>query len=149
MSHPVVWIGAVISWLDRVGNREAQADWQRRVAGVCAMLALLAVVVGPVCVLQREVLMALPPWVAIGALGTVASSLLASRSLFSHVRAVADGLRDGGLEGGRATVAMIVGRNPQTLDEAGVVRAAIESLAENFSDGVGSCSTRRSTRRTA
>jgi adenosylcobinamide-phosphate synthase len=56
--------------------------------------------------------------------------------LFQHVRAVADGLEQGGLEAGRRAVAMIVGRDTEILDEAGVVRAATESLAENFSDGV-------------
>ncbi len=69
-------------------------------------------------------------------LALLASTLLAQRSLFTHVRAVADGLARDGLPGGRAAVSQIVGRNPASLDEAGVVRAAIESLAENFSDGV-------------
>jgi adenosylcobinamide-phosphate synthase len=66
----------------------------------------------------------------------VASSLLAQRSLDDHVRAVADALERDGLRAGRAAVSMIVGRDPEALDEAGVARAAIESLAENFSDGV-------------
>ena len=66
----------------------------------------------------------------------LASTLLAQRSLWLHVHAVADGVQTGGLDGGRAAVARIVGRNPQSLDAAGVARAAIESLAENFSDGV-------------
>jgi adenosylcobinamide-phosphate synthase len=65
-----------------------------------------------------------------------ASAMIAQRSLDTHVRAVAVALRDDGLAGGRQAVSMIVGRNPDMLDEAGVARAAIESLAENFSDGV-------------
>ena len=65
----------------------------------------------------------------------LAASLPAQRSLATHVRAVADGL-DAGLDEGRRAVAKIVGRNPDVLDEPGVARAAIESLAENFSDGV-------------
>ena len=69
------------------------------------------------------------------ALAVLAASLPAQRSLAAHVRAVADGL-DAGLDEGRRAVAKIVGRNPDVLDEAGVARAAIESLAENFSDGV-------------
>ena len=69
------------------------------------------------------------------ALALLAASLPAQRSLASHVSAVADGL-DASLEEGRVAVANIVGRNPDVLDEAGVARAAIESLAENFSDGV-------------
>ncbi len=65
-----------------------------------------------------------------------ASTLIASRSLYCHVRDVAAALETGGLEAGRAAVSRIVGRDPQTLDSAGVARAAIESLAENASDGV-------------
>ena len=73
--------------------------------------------------------------IGFAALAVLAASLPAQRSLAAHVRAVADGL-DASLEEGRRTVAAIVGRNPKALDEAGVARAAIESLAENFSDGV-------------
>jgi adenosylcobinamide-phosphate synthase len=75
-------------------------------------------------------------WLGIGVLAVAGSSLLAQRSLHDHVAAVAVGLETAGLTGGRAAVSRIVGRNPERLDEAGVVRAAIESLAENFSDGV-------------
>lgn len=65
-----------------------------------------------------------------------AASLIAQRSLASHVAAVADGLQSGGIEAGREAVGEIVGRDVLNLDEAGISRAAIESLAENFSDGV-------------
>ena len=66
----------------------------------------------------------------------LAATLPAQRSLNDHVVAVADALDNGGVEAGRTSVGMIVGRNTAVLDEAGVSRAAIESLAENFSDGV-------------
>jgi adenosylcobinamide-phosphate synthase len=68
--------------------------------------------------------------------GALASTLVAQRSLDAHVRAVADALEQKGIEAGRHAVSMIVGRDTVSLDEAGVSRAAIESLAENFSDGV-------------
>jgi adenosylcobinamide-phosphate synthase len=71
-------------------------------------------------------------WIA-GAL--IGSIFIAYRGLFNHVRAVADSL-DSSLEQGRVAVAHIVGRDPDSLDEHGVARAAIESAAENFSDGV-------------
>jgi adenosylcobinamide-phosphate synthase len=76
-----------------------------------------------------------------GFLGTVAvvlfaSTLLAQQSLASHVGAVAAALEEGGLSAGRAAVGRIVGRDVESLDEAGVARAAVESLAENFADGV-------------
>ena len=140
IGHPVVWIGALIGWLDRTGNRESRSDGMRRSAGVLAVVVLVALTAGPALLFQRGLLGALSGAlafpVAIALLALLASSLLASRSLHDHVADAADGLRDHGLAGGRAKVAMIVGRNPESLDEAGVVRAAIESLAENFSDGV-------------
>jgi adenosylcobinamide-phosphate synthase len=69
-------------------------------------------------------------------MAVLASSLLSQKSLADHVKAVADALDDDGLPAGRKAVSMIVGRDPENLDEAGVSRAAIESLAENFSDGI-------------
>jgi adenosylcobinamide-phosphate synthase len=63
-------------------------------------------------------------------------SLLAQRSLYKHVDAVARGLEEGGLAEGRRAVAQIVGRNPESLDQYGVARSAIESCAENLADGV-------------
>ena len=70
------------------------------------------------------------------AVAVVASTLIAQRSLHRHVADVADALEHDGVAAGRAAVAKIVGRDPQALDAAGVARAAIESLAENFSDAV-------------
>jgi len=70
------------------------------------------------------------------AVALLASTLLAQRSLHDHVARVACALDDEGLAAGRKAVAHIVGRDPDALDEAGVARAAIESLAENFSDAV-------------
>lgn len=77
----------------------------------------------------------LPGAFAVLVLAVLAASLPAQRSLDQHVTAVADAL-ERGLDDGRRAVSMIVGRNPASLDEAGVARAAIESLAENFSDGI-------------
>jgi adenosylcobinamide-phosphate synthase len=70
------------------------------------------------------------------ALGLIASTLIAQRSLYQHVANVRTAFAEGGLAEARQAVAMIVGRDPEQLDEAGVSRAAIESCAENFSDGV-------------
>lgn len=131
--HPVAWFGALIEWLDHTLNRPTWPDRMRRAAGVLAVLLLLAATALPALVAQGVLMPAVAGFVL---LALFASSLLASRSLHAHVRAVGEGLAEGGLDGGRAAVSRIVGRNPATLDEAGVVRAAIESLAENFSDGV-------------
>ncbi len=129
--HPVMWIGAAIAWLDRTLNRGRA----RRARGVAALAVVLALAGVPSWALQAAVLRWLPHPVGFVVLALAAASLLAQRSLWTHVRAVATGL-DRGLAEGRAAVSHIVGRDPDSLDEAGVARAAIESLAENFSDGI-------------
>jgi len=134
--HPVVWIGALIGALDRGLNDPALAAGHRRLRGVLALLFILGVVFGAGVALQLVAMIWLGRWLGIVVLAVIGSSLLAQRSLHDHVAAVAVGLERGGLNAGRAAVSRIVGRNPERLDEAGVVRAAIESLAENFSDGV-------------
>ena len=70
------------------------------------------------------------------AVALAASTLIAQRSLYEHVARVASALESGDLKTAREAVSHIVGRDTADLDEAGVARAAIESLAENFSDGV-------------
>ncbi len=129
--HPVMWAGAGIAWLDRTLNH----DHASRAKGVAAMAYLLLATGLPTWGLQAAALHWLPRPLAITLLAVAASSLLAQRSLWQHVGAVADGLGHG-LAEGRTAVAHIVGRDPDRLDEHGVARAAIESLAENFSDGV-------------
>ena len=131
--HPVVVIGRAIAWCDRRFNVAGASRWSLRRRGEAFLAALLlaAVLAGG---LASLFLRTLPlGWVLEGIL---ASTLIAQRSLHEHVEAVRAGLRRDGLAGGRAAIALIVGRDPETLDVAGVARAAIESLAENFSDGV-------------
>jgi adenosylcobinamide-phosphate synthase len=134
--HPVVWIGTLIGGLDRGLNDPALSAGHRRLRGVLSLVFILGVVFGLGLTLQLMAMIWLGHWLGIVVLGIAGSSLLAQRSLHDHVAGVAVGLETAGLDGGRAAVSRIVGRNPERLDEAGVVRAAIESLAENFSDGV-------------
>jgi adenosylcobinamide-phosphate synthase len=131
--HPVVWIGAAIGALDRQLNREDLAPAQRQRRGALA-LALLLTATGIVAVLLQRLALALPAGTVL--LAILAATLLAQRSLYRHVSDVADALEQGGLAAARIAVARIVGRDPEALDAAAVCRAAIESLAENFSDGV-------------
>lgn len=134
IGHPVTWLGALIAALDRALNRDGDHPMRRRAAGIAALATLLAVTLFAALLL---VWLASPLGpVALLPLALLASSLIAQRSLHEHVARVADGLETGGLDAGRAAVSLIVGRDPDRLDEAGVARAAIESLAENFSDGV-------------
>jgi len=130
--HPVTWMGAMIGTLERRFNRAASAR-VRRSAG----LAVLATVVGTAFALAfavERMLLSLP--FGTFAVALLASTLVAQRSLHDHVARVARALEKDGLDAARTAVAHIVGRDPEALDEAGVARAAIESLAENFSDGV-------------
>jgi adenosylcobinamide-phosphate synthase len=133
LRHPVVWLGVLIEALDRHLNRAELGEAARRTLGV-AGLALLLLLAGAVALAIAAGARALP----FGWLGqaVLAASLFSQRSLFAHVAAVAAALEAGGLAPARRAVAEIVGRNPDALDTAGVARAAIESLAENFSDGV-------------
>ncbi len=134
--HPVVWIGAVIDRLEQALNQPGWAAASRRLAGCAALVLLLTGAILPTALLQSWILHVVPRPLALVLLACISTPLLAQRSLYTHVAAVAAGLRGEGLSGGRSAVAHIVGRNPESLNEAGVVRAAIESLAENFSDGV-------------
>ena len=133
LGHPVTWIGRLIGTLDATLNRGSFA--RRRAGGVLAVLILLAVVGAAALGLTALAGLA-GPYAGLALLALLGASLPAQRSLHDHVARVAAALRAEGLAGGRRAVSMIVGRDPDTLDEAAICRAAIESLAENFSDGI-------------
>lgn len=132
IGHPVTWIGHVIGFADRRFNRADWPFWPRRAAGIASLVVILVISAGAAWLVQR----ALGSGAGLIVTAILASSLLAQRSLAIHVEAVAGALEEGGIDAGRRAVSAIVGRDPASLDEAGVARAAIESLAENFSDGV-------------
>jgi adenosylcobinamide-phosphate synthase len=132
IGHPVTWIGALIGRLDRLLNRDG-ASPGRRAAGIVTVAVVLGITGAIAYAIQRE-LLALP--LGIFALGLLASSMLAQRSLHRHVANVASALELQDIGAGRTAVSHIVGRDTAALDAAGVARAAIESLAENFSDGI-------------
>jgi len=134
LPHPVVVFGAMIGWCDRTFNRRRLGEEALRISGVLVIAGLLLWSLFCGWLLHKV-------FMQIGISGwlletIVVAVFLAQKSLADHVSRVATGLRTGGLEGGRTAVSMIVGRDPETLDEPAVCRAAIESLAENFSDGV-------------
>ena len=132
--HPVAWVGGAVAWLDRRLNREERSAAVRRARGaLCvALLVLAAMALG--WALERALGAVRYGWVIEAA---VVAVLLAQKSLFDHVAGVATSLQQGGgLLAGRKAVQQIVGRDAESLDEHGVARAAIESLAENVSDGV-------------
>ena len=133
IGHPVTWIGALIRWMDQRFNHDTASDLVRRSAGVLTAVVVIGVAGG----LAYGVQSLLPQgWPGIVLGGVLAWPFVALRSMHAHVAAVARPLQAGDLPDALHAVSMIVGRDPETLDEPAVCRAAIESLAENFSDGV-------------
>ncbi len=131
VGHPVSWIGRAISWGERVWNTGPER--QRRWAGV----GLTGLVVAGLSAVGWAVQATLPDgWLGTVVLGVLAWPLVAARSLHAHVARVAAPLAKGDLDGARGAVSMIVGRTPKGMDAPAISRAAIESLAENASDGV-------------
>jgi adenosylcobinamide-phosphate synthase len=133
LPHPVILAGRAIAFFDRKRNRETRSETSRRERGIVTVIVL----VGGAALLGLAVERVCRGNLVGGVVEAVMIAILiAQRGLYEHVAAVAAGLATGGLAGGREAVRHIVGRDPASLDAHGVARAAIESLAENFSDGV-------------
>lgn len=135
VGHPVGLFAKLIDACETRWNRPDWGEGKRRALGVVTVLLLIALTGGAAMILQRG-LDWLPgplPWLGTAILAWPA---LAQRSLYDHVKAVALPLGRGDVEGARRAVSMIAGRDTGELDTAGIARAAIESLAESFCDGV-------------
>ncbi len=128
IGHPVMWMGALITWLETRLNTGGNRRWK----GV-ALLTLLLLTALAISLLVIAVTRRIPFGFILEAV--LASSLLAQKELGRAVKAVADSLAVS-LESGRFAVSQIVGRDPHVLDESGVAKAAVESLAESTSDGI-------------
>ncbi|HEV2301457.1 MAG TPA: adenosylcobinamide-phosphate synthase CbiB [Stellaceae bacterium] len=131
--HPTVLAGRAIAYFDRKLNRESRSEADRRARGIVSVVILVGAAAAAGALVAR---------LARGRLlGTAVeilliAALVAQKSLFEHVSAVGLALQHDGLAAGREAVRHVVGRDPASLDQHGVARGAIESLAENFSDGV-------------
>ncbi|MBS0532254.1 MAG: cobalamin biosynthesis protein [Proteobacteria bacterium] len=137
LAHPVVLIGGLIASFDRLLNRESWPRKRRRIAGIVSVIILILVPGLGGFWLEKLLRQTQGSHFAtIAGLGLIASVFIAQQSLYRHVARVRSAFASGGLVGAREAVAMIVGRDPESLDGGGVARAAIESCAENFSDGV-------------
>ncbi|MEO1066552.1 MAG: adenosylcobinamide-phosphate synthase CbiB [Pseudomonadota bacterium] len=130
--HPIVWMGALISLCEKYLNNPAWSPDIRKLTGASSLLILLFIVA-----LISSVLAGMMREWQFGPIfeAMLASTMLAQKSLGSYVKAVAKALETS-VEDGRQAVAHIVGRDPTEMDESEVSKAAIESLAENTSDGV-------------
>ena len=134
ISHPVAGFGKAVSLLDGWLNKESEtpATLMKRGAVVIALLILFALLIAR----GFDWMVSLQPiWGQVIEV-VIIWMFIAQKSLGDHVGAVAIALREGSITKAREVVSKIVGRDPKQLDESGVSRAAIESLAENFGDGV-------------
>ncbi|MDO5621978.1 MAG: adenosylcobinamide-phosphate synthase CbiB [Paracoccus sp. (in: a-proteobacteria)] len=129
IKHPVVWIGRLIDVLERRWNHGPA----QRAKGTALVVVVLAAAVIPATLVQAVLPGGLAGMLLAGVIGW---PLIAARSLHDHVAAVARPLMAGNLPAARAAVAMIVGRDVSRADSPAISRAALESLAENASDGV-------------
>jgi len=132
IGHPVEWIGTLLAKLETLLYDPDAEPMQSRLRGLAALLALLLIAAIPAVLVASVVSTARFGWIIEALLAT---TLIAQHSLHEHVSAVGKGL-DTSLIEGRKAVAKIVGRDPAALDESGVVKGALESLAENTSDGI-------------
>jgi adenosylcobinamide-phosphate synthase len=132
--HPVALFGKALEIADQVFNRSGDTPLAKRRNGFLAVSALLFATAAAGWKLHW--VFAKAGWAGLAFEALIVSVFLAQKSLADHVSAVSSALKNDGLAGARKAVSMIVGRNPERLDEAGVCRAAIESLAENSSDGI-------------
>ena len=133
LSHPVVGIGALISTADQRLNRDNWPAAVRKIAGVFFLLILIT----GLYLVCRLIVSSIPSgWAGIGLTAVLAWPFLAAKSLSDHVQAVAVHLQADDLPAAREAVSMIVGRNSEQLDQNAIAGAAVESLAENTSDGV-------------
>jgi adenosylcobinamide-phosphate synthase len=128
IGHPVEWIGKLITKLEADLNRGDS----KRLKGIAALILLLAIVTIPTVFISLLLAQLKFGWIIEALLAT---TLIAQHSMQEHVGAVVKGLNIS-LGEGRRAVSMIVGRDPSSLDESAISRAALESLAENTSDGI-------------
>lgn len=135
IGHPVGGFARLIHQCERRWNRPTLGDRARWCGGFATLLLLLASAAGAGWVIEQAVRLLMGRWAWAG-LAIAAWPGLAQRSLYDHVQPVGRALLAGDLPGARRAVGRIVGRETAPLDEPGVARAGIESLAESFCDGV-------------
>ncbi|TKB62924.1 MAG: cobalamin biosynthesis protein CobD [Nitrospira sp.] len=135
LPHPVRMMGRCITWLDHRVRTICRSHTSLRVAGICLAggLPVMTYCLGAIIIQEAE---HFAGWLGSALSIGLASTTLATRDLWDHVRAVDDPLQAGDLLAARGAVAMIVGRDTAELSESEVARATVETVAESVSDGV-------------
>ncbi len=141
IGHPVMWIGWLIAWCENQWNKSSKSDKSRTHLGFLALGLVIALSAGSALIISVLITTTLDnafmgSFLSCLILGLLASTLIAQRSLHEHVQKVVQALDLEGIESARKAVSQIVGRDTTELDEPQICRATIESLSENFSDGV-------------
>lgn len=136
IAHPVIYIGKLIDILDTKLNRSHISAHQRKQNGFLAIILIAGIPTSIGLIFQKFIQRLFPRFFSNFLLGFLASTLIAQRSLYNHVSAVKKQINNNDLTASRHAVSLIVGRNTENLDYPAICRAAIESLAENFSDGI-------------
>ena len=136
LPHPVRAIGALIAGLERVLRAIFPKTPRGELAAGTIFTLLTAAIPTGITLLALWLCARIHPWLHFAVQAALSYQLLAARSLRDESLKVYKALRDGSLEEARCAVSMIVGRDTQRLDEAGVTKAAVETVAENASDGV-------------
>ncbi len=129
IGHPVTWLGWLINLLDGAWNRTSDPSPFRRAAGAAAAILVIALAAALGWAVQS---MLASEWAGVVVVGVLAWPLVALRSLHDHVAAVAKPLVSGDIAAARLAVGQIVGRDPAMLDDAGIARASIESLPVSY-----------------
>jgi adenosylcobinamide-phosphate synthase len=132
IGHPVQWMGDLISWLDTTLNTKPDDELEGLLRGAAALTILLICTALPAYLLQDVLTRFTGGWLINVA---IATAFIAQKSMKDHVLEVSHALSNS-LAEGRKSVAKIVGRDTTELDESGVTKAALESLAENTADGI-------------
>lgn len=134
--HPVRAIGALIAGLEKVLRKLLPKSPAGELVGGTVLVVLTLFIPTGLTVALLWACRLVSPWLALGVESLLSYQLLATKSLADESRKVYDALKTGDLDKARYAVSMIVGRDTASLDEAGVARAAVETVAENASDGV-------------
>ena len=134
--HPVRAIGALIAGLEKLLRKMLPKSPAGELAGGVALVLLTLAIPTGLTVPLLWGCNLVSPWLALAVESLLSYQLLATKSLAAESRKVYDALKTGDLDKARYAVSMIVGLDTASLDEAGVARAAVETVAENASDGV-------------
>ncbi|MGN0279935.1 MAG: adenosylcobinamide-phosphate synthase CbiB [Lachnospiraceae bacterium] len=135
LPHPVRWIGSLIDFLDRHLCRESDSPRKKRHKGLCLVILML-LICGSVTFMGLYLLYYMHRAAGVIAESILCYQMLSMKCLKTESMKVCLALQAGDAEQARKAVSMIVGRDTERLDEAGIARAAVETVAENTSDGV-------------